>query len=78
MPRLHQRDDQPTDSEVLARHAALPPLYRFVLLLRYVDGLTVPEVADAIGRGVEPTNSLLARARSRLRQLERRDSDDSR
>ena len=58
---------EPDGSEVLDCLADLQPLHRAVLVLRYVDGLSVPEVAAAIGRDVTPTNSLLARARAELR-----------
>jgi RNA polymerase sigma-70 factor (ECF subfamily) len=69
---LIRRDDladvEPRSDEVLDRLAALQPLHRAVLVLRYVDGLPVPQVAAAIGRGVTGTNSLLARARAELRR----------
>ncbi len=42
---------------------ALPPRHRVVLLLRYLDRQSVPEIAQTIGRSVEATESLLARAR---------------
>jgi RNA polymerase sigma-70 factor (ECF subfamily) len=35
--------------------------------MRYVDDMSVPEVAAAIGRSVHATESLLARARESLR-----------
>jgi DNA-directed RNA polymerase specialized sigma24 family protein len=38
-----------------------------VLTLRYIDGLTVPEIADLIARTTTATYSLLARARDDLR-----------
>ena len=69
--------DDPNEGEVVARLAELPPLYRCVLVLRYVDGLAVPEIAELIGRGLGPTNSLLARARSTLRRLERSEGNRS-
>jgi len=62
-------DDDPTSSDVLDRLDQLQPLHRAVLVLRYVDGLSVPEVATVIGRKVTPTNSLLARARAELRRV---------
>jgi RNA polymerase sigma-70 factor (ECF subfamily) len=69
---LIRRDDQadvePRSDEVLDRLALLQPLHRAVLVLRYVDGLPVPQVAAAIGRGLTGTNSLLARARAELRR----------
>ena len=61
-------DEEPSGSDVLDRLDRLQPLHRAVLVLRYVDGLSVPEVAAAIGRKLTPTNSLLARARAELRR----------
>jgi RNA polymerase sigma-70 factor (ECF subfamily) len=46
---------------------AIPPAYRSVLTLRYLDDLSVPECADALGRSVRATESLLARARNAFR-----------
>ena len=57
--------------EVLSMLADLQPLHRAVLMMRYVEELSVPEVAEAIGRNVSATNSLLARARAELRRLGR-------
>lgn len=45
----------------------LPPGYQAVLSLRYLDDLTVPQVADTLGRSVHATESLLARARRAFR-----------
>ncbi len=59
--------DPPGPMEVLDGLAALEPLHRLVLMLRYVDDLPVPVVADTIGRTITATNSLLARARTELR-----------
>lgn len=41
----------------------LTPEHRLVLLFRYLDRQGVPEIARTIGRSVEATESLLARAR---------------
>jgi RNA polymerase sigma-70 factor (ECF subfamily) len=46
-----------------------------VLSLRYLDDLTVPEVADALGRSVHATESLLARARRAFRMSYLEQSD---
>jgi RNA polymerase sigma-70 factor (ECF subfamily) len=75
LPRRAETDSEPTGDEVLAKLRALPALYRAVLVLRYVDDLPVAEVAEAIGRDVGATNSLLFRARSKLRQLHRGGAD---
>ena len=45
----------------------LPADYQAVLALRYLDDLSVPSVADALGRSVHATESLLARARRAFR-----------
>jgi len=47
--------------------AGLRPLERTALALRYLDDLPVAEVAHELGRGVRATESILARARRRLR-----------
>ena len=46
---------------------SLEPLYREVLLLRDVEGLTAPEVASALGIGVDAVKSRLHRARVAVR-----------
>ena len=53
--------------DLLARLAALPPLQRAALVLRYGDDLPVGEVARIVGKSVHATESLLARGRSALR-----------
>jgi RNA polymerase sigma-70 factor (ECF subfamily) len=73
--REQPRDDEPSEGDVLDRLDRLQPLHRAVLVLRYVDGLSVPEVATAIGRKLTPTNSLLARARAELRRVSGDDTD---
>ena len=49
--------------DVLAR---LTPMHRLVLVLHYVDDLSVADVALAIGRSVRACESLLVRARRAL------------
>ncbi len=46
---------------------ALEPMYREVLLLRDVEGLTAPEVASVLGIGVDAVKSRLHRARVAVR-----------
>jgi RNA polymerase sigma-70 factor, ECF subfamily len=51
-------------------HAVLGDLgahHRGALTLRYLDGLSVPEVADHLGRTVHATEALLVRARQAFR-----------
>lgn len=52
---------------VLSVLASLPDFERTALTLRYLDGYAVPEVATLIGRSVPATESLLGRARQRVR-----------
>ena len=61
-------DGEPNSSDVLDRLADLQPIHRAVLVMRYVDGLSVPEIARTINRERTATNSLLARARVELRR----------
>ncbi len=46
----------------------LAPQHRAALMLRYLDGLSVPEVASVLGRTVDATEALLVRARRELRK----------
>ena len=52
---------------VLSSLAGLPPLERTALILRYLDGYSVRETARLIGRTEPATESLLMRARDRVR-----------
>ena len=47
----------------------LNPTYRAALVLRHVDELSVPAVADHLGRTVEATEQVLARARVAFRNI---------
>ena len=57
-----------SDGRAITALASVPGDQRIALVLRHVDGLSVPEVAAALGRSVEAAESLLARARLRFRQ----------
>ncbi|MDQ3294285.1 MAG: sigma-70 family RNA polymerase sigma factor [Actinomycetota bacterium] len=46
----------------------LGPHHRAALVLRYLDGLSVPEVAEILGRTVHATEALLVRARLAFRK----------
>jgi RNA polymerase sigma-70 factor, ECF subfamily len=46
----------------------LPPDYRDVLVLRYLEGLTFPAVAARMGRSVDAAEKLWVRALARLRR----------
>ncbi len=56
------------DGRAITALASVPGDQRIALVLRHVDGLSVPEVAAALGRSVEAVESLLARGRVRFRQ----------
>lgn len=69
--------------DTAAAHAALsrlPAQQRAALMLRYLDGLHVAEVAGHLGRSVQATETLLARSRSALRRVyaEHQAHDDDR
>ena len=66
-------DDDPWDAHLDASvaHAVLGRLgahHRSALTLRYLDGLSVPEVAEHLGRTVHATEALLVRARLAFRR----------
>jgi RNA polymerase sigma-70 factor (ECF subfamily) len=54
--------------------ARLPAPQRAALVLRYLDGLSVTEIADHLDRTVHGTETLLARARAALRKIYREDA----
>lgn len=72
---LDQQESADPWGEVLdaqAAHTALLRLsmpHRLALTLRYLDGLSVPEVAEHVGRSVHATETLLVRARAALRRV---------
>jgi RNA polymerase sigma-70 factor (ECF subfamily) len=55
--------------DLLAALRGLPALQRSAVVLCYVDGLTVREVAETLGRSESAMESLLRRARERLREI---------
>lgn len=64
-------DDWDARVEASVAHEVLQGLgahHRAALTLRYLDGLPVPEVAEALGRTVHATEALLVRARSAFRR----------
>lgn len=65
-------DPWPAVVHVDAVHTALarlPGPQRAALVLRYLDGLSVAEVAECVDRSVHATETLLVRARSVLRRI---------
>jgi RNA polymerase sigma-70 factor (ECF subfamily) len=73
---VHDEEREVTDQwdatvDAAVAHGVLAGLgahHRSALSLRYLDGLPVPEVADALGRTVHATEALLVRARIAFRK----------
>ena len=71
--RVAWTNDEPVDpweparTDVLDHLAALGSDHRLVLALRYLEQLTVPEIAELLGRSIPATHSLIARSRRDLR-----------
>jgi RNA polymerase sigma-70 factor (ECF subfamily) len=63
---MHTNNEAP-DTPLTEQLAHLPERDRAALVLRYVDALPVPDVAEALGLSVHAAESLLVRARARLR-----------
>lgn len=61
-------DEGPDPELTLAALGSMPPTQRNALVLRYLEGLSVPEVADVLERSVHATESLLARGRLTFRR----------
>jgi RNA polymerase sigma-70 factor (ECF subfamily) len=62
----HDRDERET---ILAALASLAPAQRTALVLHHVDGLSVREIATALGRSDGAVEQLLNRGRARFREL---------
>ena len=65
--------EDPWDAELDALRARdvldrLGAAHRAALVLRYLDDLTVPQVAEALGRTLHATEALLVRARTAFRR----------
>ncbi|HEX2783444.1 MAG TPA: sigma-70 family RNA polymerase sigma factor [Ilumatobacteraceae bacterium] len=58
--------DNADPARVLEMMRNLSPEHRLVLILKYVDGLAVQEIATTLNRSQHATNSLLSRARRAL------------
>jgi len=52
---------------VIAALGSLGADERLALVLRHVDGLSIAEIADFVGKSVAATDSMLRRGRDRLR-----------
>jgi RNA polymerase sigma-70 factor (ECF subfamily) len=69
-------DDEVARARAVSALASVPSPQREALLLRHLDGFSVPEVAAAIDRSVSATESLLARGRVSFRRSYREARDD--
>ena len=65
-PIVATTDD--ADDRAAAALESVPLAQRAALVLRHVDGLSVPEVAALLGRSVEAVESLLTRGRAGFRR----------
>ena len=61
-------EDSDERSRVLVALGALPETQRAALVLRHLEGLSVPELAAVLGRSVEAAESLLARGRIQFKR----------
>ena len=61
-------DDDASRDQAIATLALVPLMQREALVLHYLDGLSVAEVASIMQRSVSATESLLARGRASFRQ----------
>lgn len=62
-------DELAADKDAVIRALGrLPALHRQVLVLKYLDGFQVPEIADELDRSRTSVQSLLQRARTALRR----------
>jgi RNA polymerase sigma-70 factor (ECF subfamily) len=76
LPETMESDDSPEDDALRAEAIAtirglvdtLPELQRDALLLQTLEDLSIPEIAQVLGKSVSATNSLLGRARQTLKQ----------
>ena len=61
-----QADQAERDALIQAALNSLPADYRMAVVLRYFEGLSGAEMAEAMGRSVKAVERLLARAKSAL------------
>ena len=67
---LNAVDDRPSNAaadELEAALELLAPINRIVLTLRYLDGMTVAEIADELDRPIKGVEALITRSRRALR-----------
>jgi RNA polymerase sigma-70 factor, ECF subfamily len=61
-----QANQAERDARIQAALNSLPADYRIAVVLRYFEGLSAAEMAEAMGRSVKAVERLLARAKSAL------------
>lgn len=64
-------------AEVMAALDQLTMRHRSLLILHYVDGMTVPELAERLDENVAALESAMARARAAFRRHYRGDEPDA-
>jgi RNA polymerase sigma-70 factor (ECF subfamily) len=71
-----QRNGETSRERALTALASVPAEQRAALVLKYLDGLSVDEVAQTLGKSVHATESLLARGRRLLKRRFEEAPDD--
>jgi RNA polymerase sigma-70 factor, ECF subfamily len=69
-------DQEANRDRVVAALDQLPPLQKTAIVLRYLDGFSVPDVAAALEKSVHAAESLLARGRGNLKRALTEDGHD--
>ena len=64
------------DNRAMRVLAGLGPHHQAALALRYLDGMSVPQVADQLDRTVHATEALIVRARAAFRRAYEEGGDD--
>ena len=62
-------DEEDSRERALAALGSMPASQRAALALRYLDGMSVPELARALGRSIRAAESLLARGRESFKRF---------
>ena len=70
------RDEVERRDEIVRALGLLPAVHRQVLVMKYLDELSVSQIADEMGRSPVQVQSLLQRARDGLRRAMEGDSGD--
>ncbi len=56
--------DQETQNHVVKILAGMNPFYRYVLIMKYIDGFSVKEIAKILGRTAKAVDGMLQRAKA--------------